>query len=1048
LKQGVRKVCCVVLGLLGQTALADSGDAIAVYGMLADSPVFEAGSKNLVAKGNVALLTSEGFLLGDRLTSQDEGKLISLEGSVFIVRKLEVIRASRIVIDRRSGEVLIYDAEIVTDPNLDVKALVDKELLGIAPEELMFESKRQSLLKSLDVELRELREEYVQQKNIESLLRLGDGRRGAVSSADVERRYAIALRKLIRARYESNLQFDVLPPAEKTRYEARRAVVRDLVAANPAYLERFAPGKQVSGYARVTSKMIYRNQEGKYQLVDASMTPCRCDQGSVPIFGLSARIGDVEPGGYAYMKGMTFDVATVPVAYTPWMFFPVKRGRETGFLRPYFYVSRASRVMGIPLFVTLGPYADATLSFNEFSGRGQRYDLEGRFQLERDSRLTVYGETISDRKYLREGERVQRELASDIEKMEKSQNPDPEAIEELRSKRASIVDRRWYVRGKWNLPATEWYSLKVDAEDVSDSKYLADYGKDESTSASLALLSPPQTAKRFLLQETAVEYYGSDVVLSTRAQRVRDIFSLRSGETPYRLPRFELNVLPKNYFAKPLTSEASASWERIVRPIGEGYSDSFDATGSLVPDHQRQENEPILVGDRGAAKVRLTYPFPANNYVNASAFVVPTWAKYSFPAVVGKDGGSPEQTYMLYGSELSIPLYADYSLRSTWDRLGLGRLRHDLVPSFGLNYIPAVWRDRNFPSEFQTFYAEDNVAIKQELVLGVTSSWSIFGEDYALAEQPVPRLDPALDPGVANETVLRMAAERRAIPIELSGQGSRVLVEKSQNDALFSDWARSELEAFREVTYSDDLNSSLIWTGPDFYRKSQSWVSRPLQLGFKTAYNFYAEEAEEEINRRNRWKPGGTQPRTLVNPWSDLEFSIGTSSEPLLPITANYSANWSVRWERWVKHTVGASTALPFGVTGSISRTSSYTPTEKTVVEERTLSYGVGYKPYPWLSVGHNWTRQEKWLDGNLVVDKDNREPDERRSNSQIIALTNVQDCIDVTLKREKDFKKREWEAVWSIGVNMVLFGQKTGVVDVGEAINRKLQEKSKEVLQ
>ena len=61
-------------------------------------------------------------------------------------------------------------------------------------------------------------------------------------------------------------------------------------------------------------------------------------------------------------------------------------------------------------------------------------------------------------------------------------------------------------------------------------------------------------------------------------------------------------------------------------------------------------------------------------------------------------------------------------------------------------------------------------------------------------------------------------------------------------------------------------------------------------------------------------------------------------------------------------------------------------------------------------------------------------------TNSQSIVFSGLQDCMDVTIKRTKDFKQTEQGALWSIGLNMNFFGQRSGVIEVGQSLNRALQ--------
>jgi len=76
-----------------------------------------------------------------------------------------------------------------------------------------------------------------------------------------------------------------------------------------------------------TGRETYRFDKGRF-------TTCRCEPGERDPWAIKAEHADLELGGYGTTRNTTFEVLGVPVAWLPWMIFPLKTERETGLLLP------------------------------------------------------------------------------------------------------------------------------------------------------------------------------------------------------------------------------------------------------------------------------------------------------------------------------------------------------------------------------------------------------------------------------------------------------------------------------------------------------------------------------------------------------------------------------------------------------------------------------------------------------------------------------------------------------------------------------------------
>jgi hypothetical protein len=1021
------------------------GDAPAIgfYGVLADEPVFDSKTQNFRARGNVAVLTSEGFLSGELMSSQDEGHLITIEGGVVVIRKQELVHCSRLVLDRRTGEFVMFDARIVSDPLMSPKQSLDAGLLGITPEEIAFESARLTRVSTLEKELRSMRDQYTRARNLESMSRkdpvFGEG------SIEVQKRYAEGLRKLTLARHEPNQVFNELSVEMKTQYEARRSASRDFLASNPEFSQRFSAGSAISGYTSVRAERIFRNASGVLELSNASMTPCRCDGDTPPIFGLSARRSVVQVGGYAHLTGASVDVGSVPTLYSPYLIFPVKRARQSGFLRPYFYLSQQNRALGLPFFLVLGEHSDATFTLNDFAKRGTRTDLEWRSQLSPESRLELYGESLFDSRFKKASAVQQAKLDDKIAAIRNSagfDSSDASDLEELESQRVEASGRRWYVRGSWNLPVTGWASTKVNGEAVSDPSYFSDFSTDDVSVPGLALLQPAQTSRRFLLQEAAVEYYGGNVAASGRVQGVHDIFSLQQTDTIYRVPRFELLLLPKRYFGLPISVEGLGVWERVrrtaVRPFVDLLRTTSSASDSLHKNGVRETDEPFVSGDRSHARATVVLPLPKNNFVSASANVSADGVEYRYPAAGEDKPFAASQSYFSYGADLSVPLFSEFQIFSMRERALQARLRHDFVPSMSFTHVPNVSRSLRFPFENQLFYMEDAVYSQRQLNFDLRSTWSLYREGFSQVAEPIRRIPVEIDPGVGTEELLDKAVlDLRLSPVY--GDTARTaLANREVSKNVFDRWAEKELFSYFSAVRQVEFGQNYVWLGQDNYRRTQQWAATPLALGFSTNYNLDAAKTELEKNERNNVPLSTTKPR--VAPWGDLAFSAAWSVQPMIPVSASHSATWSVLWKRWIGHGSSVSLSLPKGITTTASRSDVITPTDVSSTVDRALGYTVAWQAKSWLAFSHAWAKQNKYVGGFVVRDAAYPDSEFDSTNVQSIVFSGLQDCMDITVKRQKDFKQRERAALWSVGLNMSFFGQRTGAIEVGQALNGALQ--------
>ena len=151
--------------------------------------------------------------------------------------------------------------------------------------------------------------------------------------------------------------------------------LRTMVAlATNASLDTPTPGFTVEGAT------LQRTGLDTYEMERATFTTCRCPGNAKPRpWELEVQDARIEIGGYAVGRDLKLKAMGFPVFYLPWIMFPAKTERQTGFLLPSLTISgRNGTEIETPFFVTLGDAANLTLSPQYISKRG----LKGAAELE------------------------------------------------------------------------------------------------------------------------------------------------------------------------------------------------------------------------------------------------------------------------------------------------------------------------------------------------------------------------------------------------------------------------------------------------------------------------------------------------------------------------------------------------------------------------------------------------------------------------------------------------------------------------------------------
>ncbi|MFZ5877457.1 MAG: LPS-assembly protein LptD [Nitrospirota bacterium] len=268
----------------------------------------------------------------------------------------------------------------------------------------------------------------------------------------------------------------------------------------------------------ITGERIERAADESFQFEAATITSCDAlDDGRLP-WKIRARKLRVEPEQYLTARGVVFSVMDVPVLYLPYILWPVKTERQTGLLAPHVgYSTSEGLKIRQPVFITLGPSQDLTVTVDARTGRGVGGTFEYRYKLSRRSAGGVEVEIFRERD-----------------------------ADELRSR----------VTTSQVIQFTDRLELRLDAEYVSDATVLRDLSS--------------QTADRtqqFVESNLFLTYRDQYQSATLLTRYTRDLANPDDDQTQL-LPQLEYRLPIVPIARSPLAFSAQASYTNFWRRTG------------------------------------------------------------------------------------------------------------------------------------------------------------------------------------------------------------------------------------------------------------------------------------------------------------------------------------------------------------------------------------------------------------------------------------------------------------------------------------------------
>jgi LPS-assembly protein len=395
-------------------------------------------------------------------------------------------------------------------------------------------------------------------------------------------------------------------------------------------------------------------------------------------------------------RGAILDVHDVPIAYLPWISFPLSDVRKSGFLFPEFGTSSRSGVMlATPFYWNIAPNQDATVTPTYYSYRGLDLGVEYRF-------LNSYNRGTLDASYLPSDSTYGRELTADG--------------------RVDPADDRSYLRFIDRLQLADNTRVDTRVENVSDTEYFEDFSQGSQA-----------TSTAFLARSLSIGH--RDDIWNLRAAML-DFqtldYTLAEAERPYiQLPRLNAIGLWSPQRWPLLMTGVSTELVNFTRSFNSPCGCAAAGCGSCataacaVPATAPDSSPwPCVSGWRLDAAPHLGLDLTGPGY-----FLRPDVA-WDFTQYALRDAGTPDSS-----PQRSLPI-VDIDTGLTFERLsGSGGLRSmTLEPRVMYVYIP--YRNQDSLPIFDTsspdlnsielfrpnrYVGLDRIGDANELTMGVTT---------------------------------------------------------------------------------------------------------------------------------------------------------------------------------------------------------------------------------------------------------------------------------------------------------------------------------------
>ncbi|MBI5286810.1 MAG: LPS-assembly protein LptD, partial [Deltaproteobacteria bacterium] len=288
----------------------------------------------------------------------------------------------------------------------------------------------------------------------------------------------------------------------------------------------------------VSGEEIRKTAEESYEVKKGVFTNCDCKAGRTPAWSFSAKEAQITFGEYLHAWSTFFRIKDIPVLYSPYIVYPVKRERQTGFLFPDFgYSELRGFKMDNVFFWAISDSTDATFYLDIETNRGLGKGLEYRYIWSRKSEGEVFFYQFQE---------------DDINRVREFRSGSQNL-----SRPATASDDRWLFKFKHREDLPWGISLKADIKRVSDDEYFIDFGKNLEERSLESLESNVSISKGWEWFNLVAQFRYFDNLLSANDET-----------TLQRLPEVSLTGTNRRLWKTPFYLSLESSFVNFERELG------------------------------------------------------------------------------------------------------------------------------------------------------------------------------------------------------------------------------------------------------------------------------------------------------------------------------------------------------------------------------------------------------------------------------------------------------------------------------------------------
>jgi LPS-assembly protein len=426
---------------------------------------------------------------------------------------------------------------------------------------------------------------------------------------------------------------------------------------------------------------IEKTGENTYYIEKPSATTCDGDNPDWQVAGSEMKV-TIE--GYGLMKDARFLTKGLPVFYSPFVPFPAKTKRQSGFLLPYLSSSKNDGIdVELPFFWAISPQMDATFYQRLIEKRGFKEGIEFRYYLGEKSFGTLYGDYMEDVKQVTE-------------------TTDPATSRDWNSmhKRWSYYlnhqtnfDSQFYVRTDLRQVSDKWYFKDFSAHNY----YIDHYAANEEDPFKKVPFQGDQSLRSLESTVRAVKSW-SNYNITALVSSTDDFAAVNNDKTLQKYPEIVFTGIKQPFLNTPVYFEFAGTYDYFYRGEGQkGHSFDISPTFSL--------------------------PFNISRYakiIPQIAFKEVFWGRDDNQAGVGDKVGDKT----IYNASLTAS--SQFSRIFDLNMANWEKIRHEIKPEIKYSYIPNIKQD-NIPDYITALTPAIDIDPNATLVTNIT------GEQNAVA---------------------------------------------------------------------------------------------------------------------------------------------------------------------------------------------------------------------------------------------------------------------------------------------------------------------------